>query len=45
MARFSVAVFAKGTAIACKPRLDPNHPKGSECGFVNEGLGISRRII
>jgi len=38
MARLGVAAFAKGITITCKPRLDPNHPEGSACGFVNEGL-------
>jgi len=34
MARFCVAAFAKGTTLACKPHLDPNHPEGSEYGFI-----------
>jgi len=42
MARLGVAAFAKGTTIACKPRLDPHHLEGSECGFVNESLSKYR---
>ena len=30
MVRLGVAALGKGAAIPCEPRLDPNHPWGSE---------------
>jgi len=44
MIRRGGAAFAKGIALACKPRLDPNHSAGSECDFICERLGTMRRI-
>jgi len=44
MIRRGVAAFAKGIALACKPRLDPNHSAGSECDFICERLGTMRGI-
>ena len=33
-ARLCVATIDKGMAIACEPRLDPNHHWGSECRLI-----------
>jgi len=38
MSRLGVAALAKDRAIACGPRLDPEHPGRSECGFTQDCL-------